>query len=193
VLHEPSLREHLLPRPSIRPYPFHYVRAETLKDGTAVTIRPIRAEDEPLMVRLHHNLSEDSVYNRYFSFFKLEQRIAHERLARLCFIDYDREMALVAEHTDPRSGEREIIGVGRLVKQPGSDSGEFAVLVDDRWQGRGLGSMLLSLVVRVGRDEHLSRVTGEILPDNVAMKSVAHRVGFKLHQSDGVIRAVIEV
>jgi acetyltransferase len=195
VLHDPSVKEQQLPRPSIRPYPFHYVRSETLKDGTPVTIRPIRAEDEPLMVRLHHHLSEDSVYNRYFSFLKLEQRIAHERLARLCFIDYDREMALVAEHTDPRSGEREIIGVGRLVKQPGTNSGEFAVLVDDRWQGRGLGSMLLRLVVRVGRDEHLSVVTGEILPDNVAMKSVARRVGFRLHQSagDGVIRAVIEV
>jgi len=194
VLHDPSVREQQLPRPSIRPYPFHYVRSETLKDGTPVTIRPIRAEDEPLMVRLHHHLSDDSVYNRYFSFFKLEQRIAHERLARLCFIDYDREMALVAERTDPRSGEREIVGVGRLVKQPGANSGEFAILVDDRWQGRGLGSMLLNLVVRVGRDEHLSTVTGEILPDNVAMKSVAHRVGFKLHQSagEGVIRAVIE-
>ena len=194
VLHEPSLRDAFLPRPSIRPYPFHYVRPETLKDGTPVTIRPIRAEDEPLMVRLHHHLSEDSVYNRYFSFFKLEQRIAHERLARLCFIDYDREMALVAEHTDPRSGEREIIGVGRLVKQPGASSGEFAVLVDDRWQGRGLGTMLLSLVVRVGRDERLATVTGEILPDNAAMKGVAHRVGFRLHQSpgEGVIRAVIE-
>jgi len=195
VLHEASIKEPQLPRLAIRPYPFHYVRSETLKDGTTVTIRPIRAEDEPLMVRLHHHLSEDSVYNRYFAFLKLEQRIAHERLARLCFIDYDREMALVAEHADARTGEREIIGVGRLVKQPGADSGEFAVLVDDRWQGRGLGSMLLSLVVRVGRDEHLSSVTGEILPDNAAMKSVARRVGFKLHQvpGEGVIRAVMEV
>jgi acetyltransferase len=195
VLHEASIKEAHLPRLAIRPYPFHYVRSETLKDGTTVTIRPIRAEDEPLMVRLHHHLSEDSVYNRYFAFLKLEQRIAHERLARLCFIDYDREMALVAEHADARSGEREIIGVGRLVKQPGAGSGEFAVLVDDRWQGRGLGSKLLSLVVRVGRDEHLSSVTGEILPDNAAMKSVARRVGFKLHQvpGEGVIRAVMEV
>src|ERR1019366_4777062 len=195
VLHDGAVKDAQLPRPSMRPYPFHYVRSETLKDGTPVTIRPIRAEDESLMVRFHHMLSEDTVYNRYFAFLKLEQRIAHERLARLCFIDYDREMALVAEHTDVRTGEREIIGVGRLVKQRGVNSGEFAILVDDRWQGRGLGSMLLGLVVRVGREEHLSTVTGEILPDNVAMRSVARRVGFKLHlaSGEGVIRAVIEI
>lgn len=195
VLHEAAVADEQLPRLSIRPYPFHYVRQVALKDGTQVTIRPIRAEDESMMVRLHHHLSEDTVYNRYFSFLKLEQRIAHERLARLCFIDYDREMALVAEHTDAKTRTREIIGVGRLVKQRRENSGEFAVLVDDRWQGRGLGSLLLGLVVQVGRDDHLDCVTGEILPDNIAMKNVARHVGFKLRQpsGEGVIRAVIEL
>ena len=81
-----------------------------------VIIRPIRPEDEPLMVRFHATLSERSVYLRYFHLMKLEQRIAHERLTRMCFIDYDREMALVAERCDPATGEREILGVGRLTK-----------------------------------------------------------------------------
>ena len=79
-----------------------------------ITIRPIRPEDEPLMVRFHETLSEQSVYMRYFHMLGLTQRIAHERLTRICFIDYDREMALVAERQDPESGEREIMGVARL-------------------------------------------------------------------------------
>lgn len=195
VLHDATVKDADLPRLAIRPYPFNYMRQEKLKDGTAVTIRPIRAEDEPLMVRMHKQLSDDSVYNRYFSFLKLEQRIAHDRLARLCFIDYDREMALVALHTDPKTGEQDLMGIGRLVKQPGTHSGEFAVLVDDRWQGRGLGFRLLQLVVEVGREEGLSRVTGDILADNNAMKNTARKVGFKLRQAggEGTIRAEIEI
>ena len=195
TLHEASVKDADLPRLAIRPYPFHYIKSERLKDGTPITIRPIRAEDEPLMVRFHKELSADTVYNRYFAFLKLEQRIAHDRLARLCFIDYDREMALVAERADPKTGVHEFIGIGRLVKQQHSNSGEFAVLVDDRWQGRGLGSMLLGMLVDVGREEHLLAVTGEILPENIAMKSVARRIGFSLHQpsGEGPIRAEIAI
>jgi acetyltransferase len=195
VLHDPSVGDAELPRLAIRPYPFHYVRTETLRDGTPITIRPIRAEDEPMMVALHKRLSADSVYNRYFAVLKLEQRIAHERLSRLCFIDYDRQMALVALHTEPSTGEQVLMGVGRLVKQKGDNSGEFAVLVDDRWQGRGLGARLLGLLVDVGRDEGLDRVTGEILADNSAMKATAKKVGFRLKPSgsEGTVRADIDV
>src|SRR3954453_5485638 len=103
-----------------------------MKAGGAVTIRPIRPEDEPCMVKFHETLSERSVYLRYFHLLNLEQRIQHDRLTRICFIDYDREMALVAEHNG------EILGVGRLMKVHGTTEAEIAVLISDKYQGRGL-------------------------------------------------------
>ena len=105
-----------LPKLAIRPYPNRYVSTWTMKDGTEVLIRPIRPEDEPLMVKFHETLSERSVYLRYFHLMNLPQRVAHERLTRICFIDYDREMALVAERRNPSSGENEILAVGRLTR-----------------------------------------------------------------------------
>jgi acetyltransferase len=98
VLHGAEVSEAQLPRLAIRPYPAQYVTPLTLKDGTPVTLRPIRPEDEPLLVRFHQKLSERSVRNRYFSALKLDQRTAHERLTRVAFYDYDREMAIVVEH-----------------------------------------------------------------------------------------------
>ena len=100
ILHDPKTTEEQLPKLAIRPYPTQYVGAWKMKDGKKVTIRPIRPEDEPLMVKFHEGLSERSVYLRYFSPLKLQQRVAHSRLIRICFNDYDREIALVAEHKD---------------------------------------------------------------------------------------------
>jgi len=103
VLHEPDLDEDQLPRLAIRPYPAQYVSVWTAKDGTQVTIRPIRPEDEPLIVKFHATLSEESVYMRYFHIIRYNQRVAHQRLTRICFIDYDREMALVVDRKEPQS------------------------------------------------------------------------------------------
>jgi acetyltransferase len=169
-----------LPRPAIRPYPTQYVTHWKLTDGTPVTIRPIRPEDEPLMVKFHQSLSEESVYYRYFGLLKLPERIAHERLRRICFNDYDREIALVADYDSPRTGAREIIGVGRLSKVHGSGEGEFALLVSDEWQNLGVGTHLLELLVDVGSQEKLERIVGYILPENHAMQHLARSVGFEL-------------
>src|ERR1700674_4374856 len=97
ILADPKIKDKTLPRSAIRPYPLQYVSRWQMKDGAAVVIRPIRPEDEPQMVGFHGSLSEESVYLRYFHMAKLSTRVAHERLIRKCFIDYDREMALVAE------------------------------------------------------------------------------------------------
>src|SRR5580700_5086302 len=115
------------PSPAFRPYPKQYVWEWKLKDGTQVLIRPIRPEDEPLMVKFHATLSERSVYLRYFHLMKLSQRVEHERLTRICFIDYDREMALVAERRNPTTGEHEILGVSRLTRILGANDAEVAV------------------------------------------------------------------
>src|SRR5262249_27737626 len=129
VLHEPGAAVDQLPSLAIRPYPSQYVTPWTLRDGSQVTIRPIRPEDEPLMVRFHEGLSERSVYFRYLHMIGLSQRIAHDRLTRVCFIDYARQIALVVER---RTGAgAAILAVGRLLKLRGTNEAEFAMLVAD--------------------------------------------------------------
>src|SRR5262249_51973715 len=149
VLHAPGVREEDLPRLAIRPYPVQYVAPWTMKDGAPVLIRPIRPEDEPLMVRFHDTLSDRSVYLRFFHAINLSQRVAHERLTRMCFIDYDRQIALVVEGRNPQTSEAEIRAVGRLIKHPGGREAEFALAVSDPYQGQGLGTELLRRLLQI--------------------------------------------
>ncbi|MDG3007470.1 bifunctional acetate--CoA ligase family protein/GNAT family N-acetyltransferase [Paludisphaera mucosa] len=195
IVHGPVIHAQDLPRTAIRPYPSQYTFPWTSKKGEALTIRPIRPEDEPLLVDFHATLSERSVSFRYFHAMKYSTRVAHERLTRICFIDYDREMALVADRKDPETGERKVLGVGRLSKIRGTDEAEFALLVSDQFQGRGLGSELLRRVLQVGRDEHVGRVRGDVLPENVEMLRVCEKIGFRLARDidDGVVRAEMEL
>ncbi len=182
LLHGPAVTLDQLPKPAIRPYPLQYVASWTMKDGNQVTIRPIRPEDESLMVKFHETLSDRSVYLRYFCSLSLSRRVAHERLLRICFGDYDREMVLVAEGTDPVTGERRIIAVGRMSKLHAGNEAEVAVLVSDQYQNRGLGNELIRQVIQVARDEKLSRVSAEMLPDNLAMQVIIKRSGFRLRR-----------
>jgi acetyltransferase len=196
VLHPESVADSSLPKPAIRPYPRRYVGEWTASDGSTLTIRPIRPEDEPLMVKFHGTLSEETVYARYFTYLKLSQRTAHERLTRICFIDYDREMALVAEAADPESGEREIVAVGRLSKAHGRNEAEFAILVADRWQGRGLGTELLRRLVKIGRREGLDRIYAEMLGSNLGMRRASEAAGFQikpLEEDRSILRAELNL
>jgi acetyltransferase len=106
--------------------------------------------------------------------------VAHERLTRMCFNDYDREIALVAEHKNAKTGKVDIMGVGRLSKARGLNEAEFALIISDRYQRQGLGTELLKRLVHIGREEKLERITANILAENHAMQVVAKRVGFKL-------------
>ena len=193
VLHGPDIGEDQLPRLAIRPYPAQYVSAWTSKAGMAVTIRPIRPEDEPLMVQFHATLSEQSVYTRYFHYIQYNQRVAHERLTRLCFIDYDREMALVVERQDPKTGERAVVAIGRLSKLHQTAEAEFAILVSDAYQRHGFGGELLRRLVQIGRDEKLKRIVATILAENVAMQHVSRKIGFKLKQDDSELHAELDL
>jgi len=194
VVQPAAVEEKDLPKLPIRPYPTQYMSRFAMKDGTDVLIRPIRPEDEPLIVKFHETLSERTVYLRYLHMMKLSQRVAHDRLVRICFIDYDRETALVAEHKDPRSGEPRIVAVGRLRKLHGTNEAEFAVLVSDEYQGRGLGMELGKRLIEVGRAEKLGRIVGDVLPDNVNMIRVCRKLGFQLSGSvdDPVLKAELE-
>jgi acetyltransferase len=137
------------------------------------------------MVKFHETLSETSVYLRYFHVMQLSQRIAHERLTRICLIDYDREMALVVDRADPQSGEHQILAVGRLSSIHGTNDAEFAILVSDPWQGHGQGTELLRRLVEIGRAEGTSRITADILEENIAMQKVSRKLGFKLKRVMG--------
>jgi acetyltransferase len=172
-----------LPRLAIRPYPSRYQTKITINDGSEVVIRPIRPEDEPQLVKFHHTLSERSVYLRYFHWMKLEQRTEHERLTRMCFIDYDRQMALVAERSDLLTGERQIVAVGRLVKSHTADEAELAIIVSDRFHKRGIGTEVVRQLVGFARDEKLQSLTATVLFENRPMQRVFEKLGFRLVQS----------
>jgi acetyltransferase len=194
VLHGPATTLDQLPKPAIRPYPLQYVAPWTMKNGKQVMIRPIRPEDEPLMVQFHGTLSDRSVYLRYFSSLSLSRRVEHDRLLRICFAGYDREIVLVAEYTDPGSGERGILGVGRMNKLHSGNEAEVAVLVSDEHQRLGLGHELLRRVIEIARDEKLRRVSAEMMNDNVAMRIVMKRLGFRVRASQDMtsLRAFLD-
>ncbi len=156
-----------------------------------ILIRPIRPEDEPLMVRFHGTLSERSVYLRYFHLSSLDYRVSHERLRGICFVDYDREIALVAERPDPETAEPEILAVGRLARATEANEAEFAMLIGDAFQHHGLGTEMLRRLIEIARAEQLTKVTADILPENDHMLRVCRVLGFKLRYSieERVIKA----
>ncbi len=193
VVYGPEVTEDQLHKPAIRPYPTQYARAWKSEDGTEFMIRPIRPEDEPMMVKFHQTLSDRSVRLRYFAPLKLTQRVAHERLIRVCFNDYDRELALVVERKDAKAAEHEILGVGRMSKVSGRNEAEFAVLVSDEYQNKGLGTELLGRLIEIGKNEKLTRLSADILPDNLEMQRVCEKLGFKLERDldEPVVKAEV--
>ena len=184
ILYGPTVETKDLPRPAIRPYPVEYISSWTMADGTPVTFRPIRPEDEPSMVEFHKTLSEESVYLRFFFMDRLDARVAHERLVRQCFIDYENEIALVAECVDPQTGHREVLGVGRLKRQLSPTNGELGVIVSDKYQGRGMGTEIVRLLINVARREGLRRIIAVILSRNAAMLALAKRLQFSITRGE---------
>ena len=195
VLHGAEVDEAQLPKLAIRPYPAQYIQPWKTKKGLSLLIRPIRPEDEPLMVKFHGTLSDRSVYMRYLHPLQLPERVAHDRLSRLCFIDYDREMALVAERQNEETQEPEILGIGRLSKIHGTLEAEYAILISDQFQGHGLGTELLQRLIRVGRDEGLRRIIAYISPENYPMQNISKRLGFRMmHDKDeGLVKVELDL
>ena len=194
IVYGRDTREQDLPLTAIRPYPLQYVGHWTSKDGTPVTIRPIRPEDEPLMEAFHKRLSERSVYFPYFHPLSLSQRTAHERLTRMCFIDYDGGMALIAERENSVGG-RELLGIGRRTRIHGTDDAEVAVLASDDFQGRGLGTELLRRLIKIGGREKIKRVTADVVAENRRMLHICKRLGFQLQydREEGIVRVEIRL
>jgi acetyltransferase len=167
----------------------------TMRDGTEVSLRPIRPDDEPRMAQFHQTLSGRSVYMRYFYSLSLSSRVAHERLVRICHVDGEREVAFVVDCTDKKTGQQQILGVGRLIRLDAQDEAEVAVLVSDQHQKQGLGTELLRRLIQIARDQKLHRLSGELLRDNLAMQVIVRRLGFRfrLCPAGASIPAVLEL
>jgi len=166
----------------ITPYPTRYVLPWRLSDGTDVILRPIRPEDEPLEHEMLQTLSEDTLRGRFFQILK---KISHEMLVRFCNIDYDREMAIIAEFKE--SEKKRIIGIGRLIIEPDFKKSEFAVIVHDEFQGKGMGYKLVDMLIGIAQEKGLGEVYGTVLTDNVRMLRVCEGLGFRItHLPDGI-------
>jgi acetyltransferase len=184
VLFGLDTQEKDLPKLAIRPYPAQYVSSWKAKNGEEMVFRPIRPEDEPMMVAFHHGLSDRSVYLRYHYPMQLIDRIDHERLARISHIDYNRVIALVVERTDPVTHEKSIIGAGRLSKLHGKDDGRFSILVSDCCQGLGIGNELLKKLIQVAKAENLEHIEALLVPENSVMLKLCEKQGFTISKCD---------
>ena len=184
ISHGGSPHEHL----TIAPYPAKYVSQWKMKNGTPVTLRPIKPEDETMFFDLFKTFSEETMR---FRFFQVIKDVTHETLTRYCNVDYDREIAMVAELQE---NTRKIVGAGRLILEPGGKCGEFAVVVGDPWQGHGLGSKLIDSIIEVGKDMGLESIYGYIITDNDKMVHLCTLKGFVMEPSEeGVSKATLKL
>ena len=167
----------------IMPYPSKYVTPWRLNDGTEVTLRPIRPEDEPIEHEFVRGLSSET---SRFRFFQIIKDLSHEDLVRFCNIDYDREMAFIAEI---REGDRKIeIGVSRLILESNKKRGEFAVVIADKYQGKGLGIKLVDMLIEVAREKGVEVIYGVVMSENLKMINLCESLGFTTHRKqDDVI------
>jgi len=180
ILHDWDIPDDQLPQLAIRPYPTNYIKIIQLKDQEFVVLRPIRPEDEPLLADFHRELSENSVRQRYFEFLSLDQRITHERLSRICFNDYNREWALVAEIE--KNERKKIIGIGRLTRIPDTTIAQLKMTIIDDYHHKGLGTQLLQHLLAIARQEKIEKIDAYILSENEGMLKICQRLGFTLEK-----------
>jgi len=175
---------------SIPPYPAQYCKEMIATDGTPVLVRPIRAEDEPILYQLLKSLSDESVYSRFCS---LPKDMPHEKLVRFCQIDYDREIAFVASIRGESDAEG-LIGELRISKLPNLESAELSILVSDQWQGKGIGNMLMDYCLDIAREVELKSLWMEILKENRRMIKCGLKCGFRQAHDDGdMVKVVLDL
>jgi acetyltransferase len=179
------------PRLAIHPYPNQYTSSHRLADGTELVVRAIRPEDESLIVEFHEGHSEHTIRMRYFG---MVRTLSRESLIRLCHLDYDRELALVAVYHD-QEHRPHIAGVSRYYLRPETGVAEFALIVGDPWQRNGLGTHLLEKLIAIARDRGIERLVGAILRENSPMISLVRKLGFEIHDTSdkSAVQAVIRL
>lgn len=152
------------------------VRQWLSRDGIAVTIRPIRASDLELERTFVNRLSPEAAYQRLFS----PRSLTEDELHRFTDIDYERDMALIA--TIRESGAERQIGVARYIGEPDTQNAEFAIVLSDDWQGKGLGGALLRGLMQVAKKSGVARLDGTVLSENAPMIALARKLGFDIHR-----------
>ena len=174
---------------ALRPYPEKYVKVVNLKEGTRVTLRPIKPEDEPLWTVMLASCSKETIYSRFRYFFQWQ---SHEVATRYCYIDYDREIAIVAEVIE--DGTRKLVGVGRLIADPDHETVEYAVLITDEWQQMELGSTITDYCMEIARKWNLRKIVAQTTSDNQPMISVFKRRDFVINYgADSTVDVVKEI
>jgi len=169
---QPKKKPHLI----ISKYPSHYQKTITSKDGRKILLRPIKPEDEYLWLDMFKSFSQQSVR---FRFFRLIKEADHAMRVRYCNIDYDREIGIVAEIEE--DGKKRFLGVTRIILPPGErDEAEFALIVTDKWQRRGLGSEFLDFTIEIAKKKGVKRLVGEVLKDNKPMISLCKEKNFDI-------------
>lgn len=168
------------PHMIISKYPTQYIKEIKLNDGTEVLLRPIKPEDEGMWQDMFNTFSDEAVR---FRFFRRIKDTPHKMRTRYCNIDYDREIGIVAEVKE--NGKKRILGVSRIIKQPGqNDEAEFALIVSDEWQRKGLGSDFVDFTIDIARDKEISKLTGIVLKDNIPMITLCKEKMFKIESGD---------
>lgn len=165
------------PRPAIRPYPSNYISHHGAKTGDPILIRPIRPDDEPILIDFHRKLSKETVKARFFEEMTLEERIGHERLIRVCHSDYDRDLLLLAIK------EGNAVGALRLVKAPVPTEASIKLVIIDEMQGQGLGSLLLEQAIEIAKKEGYRLLKVQLFANNERMKTLLKKRGFTLTPS----------
>ena len=173
----------------ISPYPKKYELIWTLENGDEVLLRPIKPEDEPRWLEMMQSFSEESIRYRFFGMLK---DTPHEIRVRYCNIDYDREIAIVAESTE--NGKKKLLGVTRLSIDPEGKGGEMAFIVGDKWQGLGLGTKLVDYALEIAKEMGVENIYSIMLPDNYRALSLTKKMGFNLeYLSDGTVKGVLDL
>jgi acetyltransferase len=163
---------------AIHPYPIELESEWDAPDGTRLKVRPVRPEDAGLERAFVESLSEQT---RYFRFFYRLHQLTPAMLARFTQVDYDRELALLALSRDPGSPSREmIVGIARYISNHDGESAEFAVVVADAWQGRGVGRMLMERLIGCARKRGFKRLEGVVLRANLGMVKFSAQMGFEV-------------
>ncbi|WP_022947112.1 bifunctional acetate--CoA ligase family protein/GNAT family N-acetyltransferase [Methylohalobius crimeensis] len=163
---------------AVHPYPAHLVKQVQLSDGTDITLRPIRPEDAEIEQAFVRGLSAQT---KYFRFMQSIKELSHEELIRLTQLDYHRGLALIA--TVREAGAEVEIGVARYAMNPDGESCEFALVVGDAWQRRGIGSRLMQALMEAARAQGFRRMEGEVLASNQPMLELVRKLGFRVRGS----------
>ncbi|MFN8381924.1 MAG: bifunctional acetate--CoA ligase family protein/GNAT family N-acetyltransferase [Anaerolineales bacterium] len=192
LVYDKETTEEKLPKPAIRAYPIRYAGTWVAKNNAKVSIRPILPEDEERLVKFHTILSDRSVFLRYLQPMMFQERVMHERLARISHEDYNRVISLVAEIKDDKD-ENIIIGVVRLSRLHASNEARISILIGDPYQGIGLGGELVRRALDVAKREKIERLSATLTADNQIMQHLFKKAGFNIETTDkeNLLSAVI--